>query len=220
GERGGVAEAAGERGPGAVGGGGARKGAELDGGAARGGRRGRSRALRRGRRCGVLRGRGGRGLLRLGRGRVTRCGRLLGDTVQVQIAARLRALAGRDAGIALAREVHAARIFGALLIVAALGGDDVVALAGGVAVAEPVEAADDHADREQADQDRADQFADGGAVTVAVLLDRLQPGQPVFVRRAAGVIVVGAIVVAHRSFPFAPRRRGATYISVAAVTPM
>src|SRR5205085_6003065 len=111
------------------------------------------------------------------------------------------------------------RIFGMLLIVAALGSDDVVAVARGVAVAEPVEAADDQADREQADQDRADQLADGGAVAVAILLDRLEPGEPVLVGLAVGIVVVGAIVVAHLTSPSRPAK-GATYISVAAVTPM
>src|SRR5207237_2772171 len=143
-------------------------------GAARGG----------GRTCRLVRGRGrARGLLRSGSGgglgwtrglgglrrlRTLRSlvgprpGGLLGDAVQVEIALRLQALAGGDADIALAREVHAAGIFGMLLIVALLSGDDVVAGAALAAIAEPVEPADDDADRDEADDDRGDQLADRG----------------------------------------------------------
>ena len=108
--------------------------------------------------------------------------------------------------VALARDVHAARIVRDLLVVALLGGDELVVGAGRAAIAEPVEAADDDADRDEADEDRRDQLGDRGAAFVLVLLDRLEPGQPIlvgqldlFARSRIGAPIIGVSVVAASS---------------------
>src|SRR6185295_5487221 len=94
--------------------------------------------------------------------------------VEREIALRGLAGAGGGGDLALAGDVHPAGIFGPDLVVALGRGDDVAAGARLVAVAEPEQAADDHADRDKADDDGGDELGDRRAVAaVPVLLDGL-----------------------------------------------